>query len=72
MNVRNCDDVNCKCMNYETVNCELLSVCEIVNAKGNRPRAGMARDSGHALQVDPARKSAHRVMPGPKARPVGL
>ena len=37
--------------------------------RGNRPWAGTTRDSGRALRVGPARKSAHRVMPGPKARP---
>jgi len=59
-------------MNYETVNYELLYVCEIVNAKGNRPWTGTARDSGRASRAGPARKSVHRAVPGPKARPVAL
>ena len=57
-------------MNYEIINCELLSICEIVNAKGNKPRAGTACDSGRASRAGPARKSAHRAVPGQARGPV--
>jgi len=43
-----------------------------VNVKGNGLWAGTTRDSGRASRAGPARKSAHRAVPGPKARPVAL